>query len=552
MQRFGSSLAFSLRSTDCSGRAIVPVTQQSTTHQWSWCVLFVLVLLVADLTAQDKGPDCAKVQSYLSRAQTAIDAKDSGTALQQLNHAIQIAPRCADAYLLLGLAEFHNGATADAISHYQKALLLQPRSYSAHYDLALAYLKEQKLPEARAQLEEAVKLDPSQPDAIYNLGIVLQETGRPADALIKFQRAKILAPKRPDVTFNIVRTELELGQIAAARTEGTESAKQFGTDPQWCAAIGQVFLKADHSKDAVPYLQRAFRGRPDDVELRHQLAVAYLQSGQADEVLLTISDPKTSDDHYLRASAYYLSHRFPEADRESAQALDLAPDNPQIIILRTRLLQRAGNQDEALQMAQKAIVLAPDWDQPYYLAGVSSYFLRLYEEAVKNLARALELNPKSARALFVQYIAFANLGKLDDAESSLRRAIDLQPANARLHCHLGILLERKDNNTEAEQFFRKAIQLKPEYALSHYELGKLLAGSDNLRSATRQFEQAIKYDPGLSAAYYQLGRIYTKLGEPEKSEHMLAEFKRLHKQDQQDPHDDQTHEDDARKETEAQ
>jgi hypothetical protein len=32
---------------------------------------------------------------------------------------------------------------------------------------------------------------------------------------------------------------------------------------------------------------------------------------------------------------------------------------------------------------------------------------------------------------------------------------------------------------------------------------------------------------------------------------MLAEFNRLHKQDQQDPNDDQAHEDDARKETDA-
>ena len=152
----------------------------------------------------------------------------------------------------------------------------------------------------------------------------------------------------------------------------------------------------------------------------------------------------------------------------------------------------------------------------------------------------------------MQSIALVNLGKMDDAETSLRRAVALQPGNARLNCHLGILLERRDRNAEAERFFRKAIQLKPEYALSHYELGKLLASSSHLRPATLQLEQAIRFDPGLIAAYYQLGRIYAKLGEPEKSEHMLAEFERLHKQEQQDPHDDQAHDDDAKKETEAQ
>ena len=363
-----------------SGRLTGWMTKQHSNNPWF--VLLLLAQLVAGATAQDKGPGCAKARSHLSSAQAAIDAKDSVTAVRELNQAVQMAPRCADAYLLLGLTEFHNGANADSIQHYQRALLLQPRSYSGHYDLALAYLKEQKLQEARAQLEEAVKLDPSQADAMYNLGIVLQELGHPAEALIKLQRARALNPQRTDVIFNIVRAELEIGQVAAARAEARNSAKQFGTDSQWCTAIGQLFLQTDHPKDAVPYLQRALRSRPDDADLRHQLAVAYLQSGQPDEVLHTIGDPRTSDDHYLRASAYYLSHRFPEADRESDEALDLAPDSPQILVLRTRLLQRAGDQDEALRTAQKAITLAPNWDQPYYLAGVSSYFLRLYEEAV--------------------------------------------------------------------------------------------------------------------------------------------------------------------------
>lgn len=550
MQQLVSSVTPGFYSAEFFRHATAGMTRQNI--GCAWLLLLLLPPWVSSATAQDKKPDCEKVHSLLTSAQKSIDAKDSGTAIQDLNQAIQIAPRCADAYLLLGLTEFHNNATAKAIQNYQKTLALQPRSYSAHYDLALAYLKEQKLEEARSQLEEAVKLDPNQADAIYNLGIVLQETDHPAQALLKFRRARVLDPKRADVAFNIIRTELDLGQLAAARTDARDAGTHFGTDAQWCAAIGQLFLRADHPKDAISYLQRAFHSRPDDIALRHQLAVAHLQAGQADEVLLTISDPKTSDDYYLRASAYYLSHRFPQADSESQQALDLAPESPQVLVLRTRLLQRAGNQNEALETAKKAITLAPDWDQPYYLAGVSSYLLRLYEEAVKNLARALELNPKSARALFVQYIAFANLARLDDAESSLHRAIALQPTNARLYCHLGILLERENKHEEAEQLFRKAIQLKPEYALSHYELGKLLASSDRLRPATFQLEQAITYDKGLSAAYYQLGRIYKRLGESQKSERMLREFKRLHKEDLQDPRDDQSREDDAKQETEAQ
>lgn len=454
--------------------------------------------------------------------------------------------------MLLGLTEFQRGATADSIQHYRRALELQPRSYSGHYNLALAYLRVHKVQEARAQLEQAVSLDARQADAAYDLGIVLLELGEPSAALAQLRRARSLNPKRPDVAFNIVRAQLEAGRIWDARAEAQSSAKHFGSDFQWSAAIGQLFLQKAKPKDATSYLLQASRIHPDDIEIRHQLAVAYLESGQPNEVLSIIREPKSPDEYYLRASAYYVSHNFPEADQESELAMAVAPENPHLLALRARLLQRAGQQDEALLMAQKATTLAPNWDEPYYLAGVSYYFIRRYEQAEQSLARAIELNPNAPRALFLESIALANLRKIDDAERCLRRAIALQPMNARLHCHLGILLARQNEYTKAKESFRKAIQLKPDYGLSHYELGKLLVNSKQLRPAAQELEQAVTHDPSLSAAYYQLARVYAKLGQTEKSEHLLAEFERLHQKEQHDSQAvDHAVDEDTRKETES-
>jgi tetratricopeptide (TPR) repeat protein len=522
--------------------------------RYARCLSLICPLLLrvpASAEAQPPTSTCAKARPYITQAQAALAAGDSAAALSGLNHATEVDPRCAEAYLLLGLVEFHGGAIDESIQHYQRAVSLEPRSYSGHYDLALAYLKEHKLEEARTQLELAVSLDPRRADAAYDLGVLLLEMGDPSAALIKLRQARALDPQRADVSFNIVRAQLESGRVNEARTEAHESAKRFASDFQWNAAIGQLFLAKGQPKEAAPYLLQASRVRPEDAEIRHQLALAYLESGQADEVLETIPKAETSDDHYLRASAYYIAHRFPEADQESQLALAMAPENPPILILRARLLQRAGEQDEALVMAQKAITLAPNWDEPYYLAGVSYYFIRRYEQAEENLARAVELNPKSARALFLESIALANLGKVEDAERCLRQAIRLQPDDARLHCHLGILLARKNESQAAEDSFRKAIQLKPNYGLAHYELGKLLVSSKQLKPAAQELELAVKNDPSLTAAYYQLARVYTKLGETEKSQQALAEFEKLY---QQEAHDsravDQALDDDARRATE--
>jgi Flp pilus assembly protein TadD len=496
-------------------------------------------------------PSCALARPYISGGETALTLGDSASAREKLKRAIQVSPQCAEAHLRLGLIEFQTGAIAESITHYQLALKLQPSSYSARYNLALAYLRQQKFQEARTQLEKAVSLDPSQPDAAYDLGITLLELGEPKTALAHLLHAGKLTPARPDVAFNIVRAELEAGKFSEARTAAELSAKRFGSDFQWVAAVGQLFMKNAQPAEAAVYLHQAHALRPDNAEVSRQLAMAYLKSGQPDQVLSAITDPKTPEDHYLRASAYYIAHRFSEADSESGAAMSLAPENPQILALRTRLLQRAGLQDDAFRLAQRVMTLAPEWDEPYYLAGVSAYFIRRYEEAEQNLARAVELNPKSSQALFLQSIALGNLGKIDDAERALRRAIKLQPANARLHCHLGILLMRRSESEEAKTSFRKSIQLKPDYALPHYELGKLLVSEQQLQTAAHELEQAIAHDPGLTAAYYQLSRVYAKLGQTAESRRLLKQFEKLsHEQAQDSRAADEALEEDTKRATE--
>jgi tetratricopeptide (TPR) repeat protein len=492
-------------------------------------------------------PSRALARSYLADAQKALAAGDTATAREKLSLAIHKDSRYTEAYLLLGLIDFKTGETASAIQHYNEALALRPNSYSGHYNLALAYLKQRRIEDGRAELERAVKLDPNQPDSRYDLGVVLLELGNPSAALPHLVRARTLNPERPDVTFNVVRAELEAGRIADARRDAQAAAGQLRSDVQWNTAVGQLFFKNAHPEDAVVYFRQAHLIRPADPGIRRQLAGAYLASGEPQRVLDLLQEPKTDEEHYLRGSAYYLNHQYPDADRESELALALAPENSKAMVLRVRLLQRAGQQDAALELAKKASALSPRWDEPYYLMGISFFYIRHYSEASQNLAHAVELNPKSAKALFLEGIALASQEKIVEAEQSIRRAIVLQPKNARFRCHLGILLMRKNDYASAEESFRTAVQLAPEYGLSHYELGKILARSNRLQAAAEELNQAITRDPSLGSAYYQLSRVYARLGDTENSQRVLAEFQRLYREQ---TNETQELSDDARKETE--
>ena len=113
-------------------------------------------------------------------------------------------------------------------------------------------------------------------------------------------------------------------------------------------------------------------------------------------VLELIAEPKTADDHYFRASAYYLDHHFEDANRESDAALTLAPDNPRISGFAHATSATCWTTGRSHRSRLKKPLLWPRWDEPYYFAGVSLYFVGRFPEADKNLSRAVELNPKSA------------------------------------------------------------------------------------------------------------------------------------------------------------
>jgi len=499
-------------------------------HQ-STTALAIVFLMLASFPKQVLGVSRNRplARSFVMSARSALNAGNQSLALEKLRLAIQADSNYADAFLLMGLIEFQNGDIANSIQHYKKAIALQP-SYSAHYNLALAYLRDRRLQDGKRELEQAIKLDPHQADAEYDLGVVMLELGDPSIAVAHLTRSRILNSRKPDVSFNIVRAYLEAGKVSLARSEAETAVRQLESDFQWNLAIGQLFLKNGQPHDAVNYLRRAGLARPEDYATRRQLAVAYLAAQDPKPVLELIGKPTNADGHYLRGTAYYLDHRYQEADGESEQALLMEPNNLQALTLRIRLLQRAGEQSAALELADKAIALSPEWDEPHYLSGVSLFYIRHYSEASARLARAVELNSQSARAHFLHGITLASQEKVAEAEQAMQRAVALQPQNARFRCHLGILLMRKNDPTAAEQLFRQAVQLAPRYGLAHYQLGKLLARSDHFRPAADEFEQAVKLDPTLGSAYYQLSRMYARLGDREKSNRALAEFQKLYQQ----------------------
>ncbi len=473
-------------------------------------------------------------QAHLDRAKRMLASDDFPGARAELERALKANPGLADAYLNLGMVEYHLGDTAKAIPHLHRATELLPESFEAHYGLALAYLRARNTGEGIRELERARQINPRHPDAAYNLGIVLLGQGKAEEAARLFSETRQLKPDRPDVSFYVVYAALENRRFEEAEREANERAKVFGKDFQWRSGVGRLFLEHGRARDALPHLEEAVSLQPDSTEMRRLLAAARIELHNPAGALEALQNPQTAEDHYLRASALYLLRKYPEAQREAQQALQAEPRQAKYLLLAAQLAQRAGKHQDALDLLAQAVAAAPEWPEPYYSQGVSYYLQRRYEDARQSLRRAMDLDPQSSRALFVYAATLVNQGKNKEGEGYIQRALALDPSNARFRYHLGALLLRDNRPAEAQEAFEEAVRLKSDFAPPHYQLGKLLVRENHPGPAVDELETAIGLQPDLAQAYYQLSRAYTMLGQNDKASNALTSFNQLKKQQTDD------------------
>jgi hypothetical protein len=88
--------------------------------------LLLLIFLSAPLPAAGPGASHEAVQ-WLTQGVAAFDREDYGAAKTSLQMALQLEPNFAEAYLLRGLLEYHDGEVEKAEASLKRALELNPR-----------------------------------------------------------------------------------------------------------------------------------------------------------------------------------------------------------------------------------------------------------------------------------------------------------------------------------------------------------------------------------------------------------------------------------------
>lgn len=235
--------------------------------------------------------------------------------------------------------------------------------------------------------------------------------------------------------------------------------------------LGLNLADLDRYDEAIAHLKALVEAHPDDMRAYQALGGVYASkedfrsaAGLYDKAVAVLKAPTRADWNifYQRGIAYERLKEWPKAEPNFRKALELFPDQPQVLnYLGYSWVDMNINLEEGLEMIQKAVDLRPS--DGYIVDSLGWAYFRM--------------------------------GRFEDAVREMERAVSLKPEDPVLNDHLGDAYWRVGRRLEATFQWNQARDLKPDPDVLAALQQKLLKGLPPIESNTAQETPKVKPQP---------------------------------------------------------
>jgi len=274
-------------------------------------------------------------------------------------------------------------------------------------------------------------------EALYGLGASLGRRGGEDLGLVYLQLALYLAPTHPLALLSLadLYESLKKPELAIKVYERMPANSPLHRNAAIQMASNLDAL--DKPDEAEKQLQALIKENPDDLEAI--MALGNVLRGRkkfaecADTYSKganTIKQPEKSNwvIFYFRGICYERSHEWPKAEADLKKALELFPEQPQVLnYLGYSWIDQGTNLDSGMEMIKRAVQQRPD--DGYIVDSLGWAYFRLgnYEEAVKQLEHAVDLKPEDPTINDHLGDAYWRVGRTLEAHFQWAHARDLKP-----------------------------------------------------------------------------------------------------------------------------
>jgi predicted TPR repeat methyltransferase len=188
-----------------------------------------------------------------------------------------------------------------------------------------------------------------------------------------------------------------------------------------------------------------------------------------------------------------------------------APPVAEIITLAVGLHQ-SGHLDEAEELYQRVLEIAPDHADALHFLGVLHHQQGDSQSALRLIRKALQRDPQYLGARINLGNVLKEQGRFIDAEAEYRKVIQSGAESADAYNNLGAVLRLQKRLDEAITAYERATELAPGNADAFQNLGNALKAANRIEEALTAYRKAIEIDPGHCDAHLNLGRALYRFG----------------------------------------
>ena len=532
------------------------------------CVLFGIALVVAvAFLAACGGPEQKKMK-FFGKGKALYEKGDYVKARLELKNAVQIDPKFAEGYHLLGMVALKTGDMNGAYGNFSEAVSLNPKIWDAQVQIGGLLLRSGKADEALKKADLVLTGDPKHEDAHILKGAALLAK-KETDAALRFLRDAVGSNvRKPDGYLMLNLAYLQKGDAPGAEKTLREGIKANEKSVPLYLALVDLALKKKQLAEAIALTQKIVEIAPGVVQHRLALAGMLWDSGKEPEAVgilkaVVAAEPKKEERWVQVAGVYLVRNKVADAERELREGIRLNQKNFRIRFALADLLAGTNRSDLAIVTLQECLGLEKDPANREIMQSKNAlaqihFARREIDKAKGYVEEVIKASPKNGDANYLKglmhlqrregvqavsafrmvvserpqfvpgYIGLADAHLLNNetkiAFDTLQNALKIMPdsrdvirAVARIYA-----IQKDFKNAEAQQ--RRILDANPNDLEVRADMGDLFQAAGDFPRAEKEFGEIVRRAPKLPLGYIKLSACFMA---QKKWDRAMAEFDRI-------------------------
>ena len=437
--------------------------------------------------------------------------KEFQKSIEPFKRALEKEPDNIGTLNSLGTAYMAVGNSEDAIKCYKRALELRPNSPMAYYNIGSAYQIQQNHEEACIYLEKACELDDE--DEVFKTALAMSKTklGCYEEASKIYKSLLLQHPEKENYKYNLVTCFEAMGdlQTAIKMLESMVYVNQKFILP--AQKLASLYIKTNQLNKAKEIYDNILLKGKVSAETFHQYAIlssSLCDTDTAERMLKKVikMNPDIAKAHKDLGIIYLNKRLFDYAEDEFKIAMQLQPNDFEIIFEYANFLYSISKNTEAERYYQEALDISPDNVLALTFMALNKLILNQLDEAKAYIEHALKVNPHHEYIQFCAGRIFYARKEYDEAKHYLIHAVEQNP-DIETQNTLALTYYELEEYQSAINIFENLLAKKPENISVLMSLAKCYAGLKDNDKALEYLDKLVTIFPEDEEAHEMIRKL---------------------------------------------